>query len=299
MNVTLEQAGRKYLNFIEATKAKAQPTLDKERCSLNGWFEFTGKVSLTDLGRDEINAYAVERADEGVSNRTINLDILSLKHVLLFARDSKLVPSNLPLATDSWKPLKHTTPRRDLIPHEAVDAIVAECLKVEGGLPKHYRGQFLADYIKLLAYSGARKTAGLTAKWKHVDWKNLQVTFFTKFDKWVVVDMNPKLEAHLRDMEARRTDSEFLFPGDYDGHQGDPHRAFDSVRQGADHPGITLHDFRHFFASHAVMSGTDVLTVARWLGHSDGGRLVSAVYGHLNQMHLKRAAEKVRFGETE
>jgi len=288
---TLAQASKKYLTFIELTKAKAWPTIVKETCALNGWNDFVGTTPLRKLTRDDLNEYAVARAEEGASNRTVNLDILALKNCLLFARDSNLVPSDKPLVTDSWKPLKHTTPRRDLMPHSDVAAFVAEALKPMA----HYRGQFLADYIKLLAYSGARKTAGLKAEWKNVNWQAKQITFFTKFDKWVTVDMNPKLEAHLQDMQSRRSASGFLFPGDYDGHQGDPHKSFDAVRTAIGRTNVTLHDFRHYFASHAVMATQDIMLVSQWLGHSDGGKLVMKCYGHLCDKHRQQLAKKVIF----
>jgi site-specific recombinase XerD len=58
---------------------------------------------------------------------------------------------------------------------------------------------------------------------------------------------------------------------------------------------VSLHDFRHAYASRAVMAGIDFMTVANMLGHSDGGILVSKVYGHLSSDHLKAAAAKMTF----
>jgi len=45
---------------------------------------------------------------------------------------------------------------------------------------------------------------------------------------------------------------------------------------------IGFHDCRHFFISYAVMSGIDYMTIARWVGHKDGGILIGKVYGHLS-----------------
>ena len=288
---TLAQASKKYLTFIELTKAKAWPTIVKETCALNGWNEFVGTTPLRKLTRDDLNEYAVARAEEGASNRTVNLDILALKNCLLFARDSGLIPADKPLVTDSWKPLKHTTPRRSLFPKSVLMDFIAESLRTE----KHARGQFLCDYLRLLAFSGARKTAALTLKWENVDWRNEQVTFQSKFDKWIVVDMNRDLKGLLSDMELRRTPSPFVFPGEDDGHACDPHKTFHELRLAIGKPAITLHDFRHYFASNSVMSGVDLMTVASWLGHTDGGRLVQKVYGHLSTEFRKQSAGKVQF----
>ena len=45
-----------------------------------------------------------------------------------------------------------------------------------------------------------------------------------------------------------------------------------------------------------VMSGIDFMTIARWVGHQDGGVLIGKVYGILSNEHAKRQAQKVEFG---
>ena len=47
-----------------------------------------------------------------------------------------------------------------------------------------------------------------------------------------------------------------------------------------------------------VMSGIDFLTVARWVGHEDGGILIGKVYGHLSGQlaHMREAARKATGG---
>ncbi len=48
---------------------------------------------------------------------------------------------------------------------------------------------------------------------------------------------------------------------------------------------FTHHAMRHFFATCAIESGVDIPTVARWLGHKDGGALLMKTYSHLQQAH--------------
>ena len=60
--------------------------------------------------------------------------------------------------------------------------------------------------------------------------------------------------------------------------------------------GVGYHDCRHYFISHAVMSGIDYMTIARWVGHKDGGVLIGRVYGHLNDEHAKRQAKRLKLG---
>jgi integrase len=58
---------------------------------------------------------------------------------------------------------------------------------------------------------------------------------------------------------------------------------------------ITHHDLRHLFATTCIESSVDIPTVAKWLGHKDGGALAMKTYGHLRQEHSLAAARKVQF----
>jgi site-specific recombinase XerD len=53
---------------------------------------------------------------------------------------------------------------------------------------------------------------------------------------------------------------------------------------------------RHLYATTAIESGIDIPTVAKLLGHKDGGALAMRVYGHLRQEHAKAAVQKIKFG---
>jgi integrase len=59
-----------------------------------------------------------------------------------------------------------------------------------------------------------------------------------------------------------------------------------------------FHDCRHHFISYAVMSGIDFMTIARWVGHKDGGILIGKVYGHLSNEHAQAQAARMNFGSV-
>ena len=61
---------------------------------------------------------------------------------------------------------------------------------------------------------------------------------------------------------------------------------------------LTHHDLRHLFATVCIEAGTDIPTVARWLGHKDGGVLAMKTYGHLRDEHSQASAAKVRFADA-
>jgi integrase len=117
------------------------------------------------------------------------------------------------------------------------------------------------------------------------------------------VDFNPKLELLLKEMLTRRQpDSEYLFPSPQRGKNDKPAKTFrETLKLARDKVGFKdfgFHHCRHFFISYCVMSGTDYMTIADWVGHSDGGILIGKVYGHLTSEHAKRQAQKLIFEPT-
>jgi integrase len=60
---------------------------------------------------------------------------------------------------------------------------------------------------------------------------------------------------------------------------------------------LTHHDLRHLFATRCIESGVPIPTVAKWLGHKDGGVLAMQTYGHLRDKHSADMAQKVIFAE--
>jgi integrase len=164
-----------------------------------------------------------------------------------------------------------------------------------------------ADYIRFLQYSGAREQEALRVRWDDVNFDQKQVAVGAEGDyknaEFRHVDFSPALESHLRDMLTRRApDSQWLFPspqrGEKDIHARKLRESLKLCRTKAGMPSFGFHDLRHHFASYAVMSGIDFMTIAKWLGHKDGGILVGRTYGHLANEHRQAQAAKLVFAPT-
>ena len=68
-------------------------------------------------------------------------------------------------------------------------------------------------------------------------------------------------------------------------------RRWEAMRTLAGLDGVRIHDCRHTLASHAVMSGLDLYTVGRLLGHSDTAS--TERYAHLADSHVREAARRI------
>jgi integrase len=326
-----------------------------------------GCLRLAAITEAMILDYLTKRKEAGLHNRTINMDITTLRGI--FQRAKSLGKLRFALPTDNVKYLRVRHAKRQLLPNEQIEAICTEARRTEahpntelilrihrdyrqkdGSVqwekawskhpewktqlnadteegrrvlysrswylqthpeaakpqPVYAQGEMFVDWVRLMQYSGARRNAALTAKWSDVDWRNEQITFHTKGDKDVVVDFNPKLEAHLRDMNNRRipiddkgTLTPYLFPstrpGDSTrGHMTNFQKTLETVRQAVNLTHFTPHLLRHWFTSMCVMEGHDFMTIAEWLGQSDGGMLVGKVYGHLAPSHKRSAAKRLK-----
>lgn len=301
-----------YLDFYRQAKdAKRASTLVTEEYAIDRWKEHLGHLRLNQIKRVHIDGFIAKRQAENKSARTVNLEVTVFRNVMKRAVDQRLLTQ---LPTENLRPLKSKPHKRQLVLREQIDQLLAVCLQ-----PRFYQsrvaragetGQKLAnaqefsDYLRLLCFSGARKTEATRLKWSDVDEKNQQLTIGSdgevKNRKWRVVDFNPELEKLLKEMKTRKApDSEWMFPSPRRGEEDRPVKEFreslDLVRQAAGLPKFGFHDCRHFFISMCVMSGIDYMTIARWVGHQDGGVLIGKVYGHLSNEHAKRQAAKIKF----
>lgn len=293
----LADAVAAYLDFFsKVTDAKRPRTLQKERGCLALWVTHMGGIRVDKIKRAHVNDFIAKRQAAGISGRTANLDVIALRSVLKRARDDGHLRA---LPTDGLRPLKWIAKKRHLVTAADIERLA------DAGLTASKNGQQLADYIRVLAYCGSRRDETLRLKWSDVDFEQGLLTVgsdgLAKNHEHRTVDFNAKLDAHLRDMFARRApDSDFLFPSPLRGDRDASTKTFKEslalARAAAALPTFTFHDCRHAFISYAVMSGIDFMTIAKWVGHKDGGVLIGKVYGHLANEHRKLQASRIRFG---
>jgi len=285
-----------YFQYFQTVKdAKKASTLEIDRVNLRAWAKHLGHVRLHQITKPIVTGFIARRQAEGVTGRTVNLAVTHFRNVMNKAIDDGWIQS---LPTQNLRPLKWTPQKRALVQR----ADLLNLCRKAGEFSKN--GAQFADYLKLMGFCGSRMAETLRLRWSDVDWKNRQLTIGadgqTKNRKSRVVDFNPDLERHLEEMSRRRVpDSVWIFPSPQRGGQDRPALTFRETlllaRREAGLPRFGFHDCRHFFISMCVMSGVDFMTIARWVGHQDGGVLIGRVYGHLSNEHTQRQARRIRF----
>lgn len=176
------------------------------------------------------------------------------------------------------------------------EALLREIENAGGGFSRS-----CADLVRFLAFSGCRKGEAAFVTWADCDFERGQITVRGHPETGLKnrtpgevrhVPMIPELRQLLERIRGERTEAQ---PGDAVMRVRECQKAIDRAVKVLGVPRVTHHDLRHLFATRCIESGVDVPTVARWLGHTDGGALAMRVYGHLRDQHSAQMAQRVRF----
>lgn len=153
-----------------------------------------------------------------------------------------------------------------------------------------------AQAVRLLLFTGARKSEILAARWENVDVERRILT--VPLSKSGRARHIPLSDAALQVLAEIPHKSEWIFPSSRSGsHIRTIYGAWDRVRRRVGLRDVRLHDLRHSFASFLVNSGCTLYEVQKILGHQNPK--VTTRYAHLAQESLLRAANIVgeRLGE--
>jgi integrase len=156
-------------------------------------------------------------------------------------------------------------------------------------------GERLYPIFCTFLYTGLRKSELITLEWTDIDFKNkvirVQIKDFwePKFGSARVIPMNSKLYEVLSHLERKCRWVFCTLSGQQVRHL---RRDLLHICERLGIKNVTLHTFRHTFASHLIMAGVDLPTVQKLMGHKD--IKTTMIYSHLAPEHLKLAVEKLK-----
>ncbi len=156
-----------YLSMA-STRAKKPRTQTKEAQSITLWSAHLGGCRLDAIKTPLIASFRELRQREdgctfggkhynAAHPRTVALDFVALRNVLRAAEDA----GHLDTLPKFPKIATVTPPRRPLISPAQLDKLLAGCLATkEDGTPVTKNGEQLRDFLRFLAYCGAREQEG-------------------------------------------------------------------------------------------------------------------------------------------
>ena len=146
-----------------------------------------------------------------------------------------------------------------------------------------------ADIIRLLLFTGCRKSEVKDLRWSEVGEDTLRLADSKTGPRTVHLSANARAVI----ARQRRGTSPFVFPSTLNPRRpfGNDLMLWNHVRERAGLSGIRLHDLRHTYASQAVMKGIPLPVVARLLGHSEVRMTMR--YAHVGDREVAAAAERI------
>ena len=214
-----------YLPLLEAS-GKRPASIKKEKRYIQRWIEAMGSVRLNKIRPNHLTKVMVQFTKKGLSNRTVNLHLIAIRQILKAGIRDGFIPAPGPHAGLEWR--KVDEKERDLYSSQEVDLFCEIAAKAT----KH--GTQFKDYCRFLQYSGCRFKEALSIRWKDAD---LGLGILTvgaegesKSRKPRKVNINPRLERHLKEMQTRRQpDSQWLFPSPIRGDEDIHSKSFQSA----------------------------------------------------------------------
>jgi integrase len=153
----------------------------------------------------------------------------------------------------------------------------------------------IADVIRLLLLTGARRNEVLTMRWEDLNLTKAKWSkspSYTKQGKHHTVPLNAPACQLLADRMARKADGEYVFPGNGSKqHLVNIWHAFQRLCKTAGIEGLRIHDLRHSYASALASAGHSLPLIGALLGHTQPQ--TTARYAHLFDDPLRRATEQV------
>ena len=230
--------------------------------------------------RTKARGRAIIRGGPGAAGQTIR----STAAMLSWAVQQEILPHNPAVAVEKIKPRRR---ERFLTTLEANHLIATLHELVEAGdIPEGH-----AAIIRLLLFTGARKSEILNLTWGEVDLERGRIVLPWHRSKTAekVIPLN---SAALTEIIGRPRLSPFVFPAAWGtGPTVGLYKTWDRVRAAAKLEGVRLHDLRHSFASFAAADGASLYLIGKALGHRQAS--TTERYAHLTDDPVRAVAELV------
>ncbi len=277
--------------YLEQVSSKKRPNSERrDRDSANAILNGLGKeILVANVNTKRLAAYRDSRIKK-VSPSTIQKEFALLSHLFNIARREWGLPVDNPV-TDVARP-KICNGRTRFLTNEEVQKLLE--------VAKESRNRKLYPYLLLMIHTGMRPSEAAGLKWEDVDLDARLIELrITKTDMRYVplTEMTGNVLRSMQPQDSEKETHIFLPLESLKSPQvrNLPYlyfkRSFNTVRKKAGLEDIHLHDLRHTAASHLLMAGVDIRTLAEILGHKSL-QMVHR-YTHLLNDHKLKAVDRI------
>ncbi|MFI5347730.1 MAG: tyrosine-type recombinase/integrase, partial [Elusimicrobiota bacterium] len=257
-----------YLAYAKSNKARQ--SYERDTYIIKNFTDFIKADKLSAITPGKLEAYKVHRRENGAKLTTVNRELNTIKAML-----NKAVAWGSLAQSPAKSVQKFREPRRQVryLSKDEVRTILKAA------------DDRLRPIIEVFLHTGFRRDELVHLAWADIDFKNRALSVQSK-DDWHPKDyearhipMTPRLKEVLE--ELPRKDGGFVF------RNGSGNilngivlaRTFRVLLRSVGIKSASIHTMRHTFASHLVMSCSDLYTVQKLLGHSS--IKTTEIYAHL------------------
>jgi len=270
--------------FISMKKKRVRPrTMETWKPRLNFWKEkhLQKSKNFSLLPRLIIDKIIDELAEK-YEAKTVNDYINVLQQIYRYAKDLNLLQQNPAEKIKRLKESSKKPPR--FLSKEEVNKIL------------EHSNDFYKSLFQFFLYTGMRRDEVRFLEWSETDFKNKIIRLGNKENFTTKSGKNRNIPMHSivkKILEKRPQNTTLVFESPEGGEfgRGTWRTVLLQAAKRAGVENITLHTFRHTFASWLVMEAVDIPTVAQLLGHSDIKTTMK--YAHLAPEHVKRAVDRL------
>ena len=282
--------GNIFERYIEqASQDKGARTCVEERSRYKIWIEPAFKDKpLKDISPFLLEKLKKEMADNGKSPRTITYVLAVIRQVFNYAKNHDFFNGDNPVS--KVKKPSEDNRRVRFLSYEEADSLLEELAKIS---------PMLHNMALLSLHCGLRAGEIFNLEWTAVNLKNETLLIKdTKNGRNRNAIMTDDVRAMFESIIKNR-ESEIVFPSRRGAKTTEISRTFDRVvKKLGFNKGIkdrrqkvVFHTLRHTYASWLVISGIDLYTVQRLMGHMSIS--MTERYSHLAPDHLRKAVSRM------
>ncbi|MEM4732305.1 MAG: tyrosine-type recombinase/integrase [Desulfurococcaceae archaeon] len=283
--LTFKELAQEYLKWYETHHHNTkESTKRKHKHVVQKLVEVFGSLPANNITTLRIESYKQERLKEGVSPKTINNELATLRAILRKAKELGLIHFDLPKISL----LKVSNERvRYLLPEE-VDRLISN-------LP-----DWLKPMVEFALYTGLRAGELTSLKWDMVDFASSSLQLpasLSKNKETARIPLNSRAIEILKEIKEKQEKSGIGHGYVFTNSKGEPYseggyrKAFNNALRKSNIVDFRFHDLRHTFASWLAMKGVDLYTIQHLTRHKSTNMVKR--YAHLSPEHLREAVKKL------
>jgi len=285
--VPFREFALEYAEYCKVNKAQSSSERDVRIINVH-LMPLFGSGFLHAVTTRDIECYKTKRVRE-VSPQTVNRELSIVKHLFRKAVEWGYIEDN---PAKPVKKIKVAETSATFLEKDAARRLLDTCLE-------HIPGIY--PLVVTALHTGMRKSELLNLRWEDIDFRRGTLTVSSR-KEWHTKNYEsrtmPLHEEVRRMLEPIKEGKGYVFrPQDGVTECATSCRITRRLAKAVRLSGlsdITLHTLRHTFASHLVMSGVDLPTVQRLMGHKDIKTTMR--YAHLAPDHLRMGMAMLDFG---